>query len=296
VRNCCAISRMSATTSKLIPIINKIISMTANWMAFHQQKSRRAQTSVSLTPANLMMDRGRVVARFPVSPYTSPHGLALSRDGSRLWVTCEEPGPSAVLELDARSGRILERWETGQRQTHMVVPSPDERRLYATSMRSGTLTVIDRDTGRRVVVPTGDGAADVAVAPDGREVWVANEMAHTLSILDARTRRVAATLETPGRQPVRVVFTPDGRQAWVPLHADDAVAVYDVATRALLGVVALPPAERMGPIGLLMAPDGRRAYLAHMGADWVAVLDVPGRRLLRTFATGPGPDGLALVP
>lgn len=241
------------------------------------------------------LSRGRVVASHSVGPYTSPHGLALSRDGSRLWVTCEEPGPSAVLELDARTGRIRKTWETGQQQTHMVAASPDEQWLYATSMKSGTLTAIERDTDRLVVVETGAGAADVGVAPDGREVWVANEMAHTLSIVDARTRRVVATLPTPGRQPVRVVFTPDGRQAWVPLHADDGVAVYDVATRSLLGVIALPPAGRMGPIGLLMGRDGRRAYLAHMGADWVAVIDVPERRLLHTVATGPGPDGLALV-
>src|ERR1044072_8470276 len=110
--------------------------------------------------------------------YSKPHGIAMSRDGGRVWVTCE--GAHAVIELDARTGAVAHAWPTGQEVSHRVVASRDERKLYVASLGSGSCTVIERATDRERVIPTAAGAEGIDITPDGREVWVANSEAKTL--------------------------------------------------------------------------------------------------------------------
>ena len=222
--------------------------------------------------------------------YTQPHGLAVSRDGRRLWVTCETA--QSVLELDAATGAILKVWKTGQNTSHMIVPGVDEAKLFITSIRSGSATIIDRATDRVTSFETGPGAEGVDVSPDGREVWVTNRADSSISILDARGDSLIAKIESGGRFPIRVKFTPDGREAWVSCLQSDAVTVFDARTRSLLATLPVGAA----PVGIQMTPDGTRAYVANTNADLVTVFDVPARKILATFTTGNEPDGMAWVP
>lgn len=235
----------------------------------------------------LDLENRTVAGTFELGDYTSPHGIWVSRDGSRLWVTCE--GAQAVLELDAESGKILKAWKTNQSVSHMVVPTPDERKLYVANIGSGSVTVIDRSSDAVKSVPTGDGAEGIDVSPNGRQVWVSNRGANTLSVLDTATDRVLASFESGGRFSLRLKFTPDGKQVWVSNALSNNVSVFNAKTRQWLGTVELG-AE---PVGLLITPDGRWAFAANPEANHVTVIDVLTRRVLRTFSTGTEPDGMA---
>jgi DNA-binding beta-propeller fold protein YncE len=50
-----------------------------------------------------------VKTSFDLAPYTQPHDLRVSRDGSLLWVACAPA--QKILEIDARNGKILKTWE-----------------------------------------------------------------------------------------------------------------------------------------------------------------------------------------
>ncbi len=227
---------------------------------------------------------------FDLGEYRQPHGLAVSRDGRRLWVTAE--AAQAVLELDAASGAILRTWTTGQNTSHMIVPAVDESRLFVANIRSGSATIIDRASGRVVSLATAPGAEGIDVSPDGREVWVTNRADSSITVIDARGDSVLAKLESGGRFPIRVKFTPDGREAWVSCLQSDAVTVFDAKQRRRLATLAVGAA----PVGIQMSPDGSRAYVANTNADLVTVFDVPGRKVIGTFTTGNEPDGMGWVP
>jgi YVTN family beta-propeller protein len=218
--------------------------------------------------------------------YAKPHGVAVSRDGKRLWVTCEDS--RAVLELDARTGAVLKSWKTEQETSHMIVPAGDETKLFVANIRSGTATVIERATDRVTSLATAAGAEGIDVSPDGREVWVTNRADSSISVLDARRDTVIAKIESGGRFPIRVKFTPDGREAWVSCLQSDAVTVFDARTRQLLATVPVGAA----PVGIQMAPDGKRAFVANTNADLVTVIDVVARKVIATFTTGNEPDGM----
>lgn len=227
---------------------------------------------------------------FDLGTYAKPHGIAVSRDGKVLWVTCEDS--KAVLEVDAASGAVLKTWTTGQETSHMIVPAVDESRLFVANIRSGSATIIERAKDRVTSLATAPGAEGIDVSPDGREVWVTNRADSSISVIDAARDTVIAKIESGGQFPIRVKFTPDGREAWVSCLQSNAVTVFDAKSRRLLATIAVGAA----PVGIQMAPDGKRAYVANTNDDLVTVIDVPARKVVKTFTTGNEPDGMAWAP
>ncbi len=238
----------------------------------------------------LDLARRAVKDTFDLGDYTKPHGIVASRDGRRLWVTCE--GAQAVLELDAASGAVLEAWKTAQETSHMIVASADEKKLFVANIRSGTATVIERATGRVVSLPTGAGAEGIDLSRDGREVWVTNRSDSSISVIDAARDTVVEKIPSGGQMPIRVKFTPDGTQAWVSNARSNAVTVLDARNRQLIGTIGVGAM----PVGIQMTPDGARAYVANTNDDLVTVIDVAARKVLGTFTTGNEPDGMAWAP
>ena len=238
----------------------------------------------------LDLERRAVKDTFDLGAYAKPHGIVVSRDGRRLWVTCEDS--QAVLELDAARGGVLKAWKTAQETSHMIVPSADESKLFVANIRSGSVTVIERRTDRVTTVVTGPGAEGIDRSADGREVWVTNRADSSISVLDAVRDTVVVKLESGGQMPIRVKFTPDGREAWVSCGKSDAVTVFDARTRKLVATI---PVGAM-PVGIQMSPDGQRAFVANTNDDLVTVFDVAARKVLGTFTTGNEPDGMAWVP
>jgi len=261
------------------------VSNYGSFQVFRETGERRDEPGNSLTVLDLK--ERKVKATFDLGKYTRPHGIWVSRDGSRVWVTCE--GAKAVVELESSSGAILKAWDTNQEVSHMVVPTPDEKKLYVANIGSGSVTVIDRSTDIVKSIPTGAGAEGIDVAPSGKEVWVSNRASHTVAVIEVATDRVLVTFESGGLMPIRVKFTPDGKQAWVSNARSNLVTVFDAATRQLVGKVEVGAV----PVGILMSPDGRRAFVANTNDNKVTVIDVPARKMVTTFTTGTEPDGMA---
>lgn len=256
-----------------------------SFSVFREGERPRMEPGNTITVLDLK--KRKAAATFALGEYRQPHGIALSRNGKRLWITCE--GAQAVLELDARTGKIRKAWKTGQNVSHMVVPTPDEKKLYVANIGSGSVSVIDRARDTVRSIPTAAGAEGIDVTPDGTQVWVTNRAANTLSVIDVSTDSVVASFDSGGVMPIRIKFTPDGREAWVSNARSNRVAVFDVASRRLAATIEVGAV----PVGIQMAPDGRRAFVANTNESKVSVLDVPGRKVLATFTTGTEPDGMA---
>jgi len=231
----------------------------------------------------------RVKTTFDFGTHTGQHGVATSKDGSRVWLTSETP--NALLEIEAQSGKVLHVWPTQQQRTHLVVPSPDEKRFYITNTVSGSLTIVDRATGSAKSIPIGAGAEGITVAPDGKEIWVAWRNDSKISIVSATTDAVIETFSSAGEGPQRIQFTPDGSQVWASNVRSNTLTVFDTKTRKLLGTVSVGA----GPAGIVFSPDGKLGYFALSGANQIAVIDVAGRKVVRTITTGVEPDGIALA-
>lgn len=227
----------------------------------------------------------RLVGTIVLEGYRRPHGLALTRDGRRLYVTVE--ANRAVLEVDVAGARVARVFPTGEEISHMVALAPDESRLYVTSIGSGALSVFRLADGATTRVPLGKGPEGLAVSPDGRFLWVANRSDGELVVLDTATDRAVDTLAA-GEFPIRVAFTPDGGRVLVSDARGDGVAVFDAETRRLLARV---PTGEM-PIGILVEPDGAHFWVAQSERGRVTRFDLTGYEEVGHVIAGREPDGL----
>lgn len=218
-----------------------------------------------------------------------PHGLALTRDGRTLWVTCE--AGDALVGVDTATRTVSKAIPTGDKGSHMVVLSTDERRAFTANMQSSTVSVLDLAEGRRVaLVPCGKGPEGIAISPDGAEVWVGNRGAESLTVIDAATLKPSPPIPA-GRTPIRVKITPDGRRAIVSHYVSEDLRIFDVAARRQ---ILLAPVGGI-PIGVLVVPDGRHLYVARSRAGTVALVDLDTGAVVREARTGNEPDGLAIA-
>jgi YVTN family beta-propeller protein len=242
---------------------------------------------------------GRQIARIDLGPKSRPHSVVFLRDGRRAVATMEQSDQIALVDVVDR--KVLGTYPTGGREGHMVRLSPDGARAFVTSRGAeGTLSIIPLATDAPpVVIPTGAGAEGLAVTPDGREVWVVNRIAKSISIIDTGSLKVIQTIDVP----------PDARRAeisvsgrvLVPHGGTDAapaqyLSVYDVKSRALVNRLAMHEG-RKGSGGFGIHIVGERAFVSDRLDRALFTIDLDDLKSPRVLATGhDDPDGLAVSP
>lgn len=248
----------------------------------------------------------KVLRTIDLGTYRRPHGIVWLH-GDEVAVTVE--ASKAVLIVDVSEGKVKHAIPTDQAGSHMVAVSLKHRRAFTANIGSGSTTVIDLATHKRITdVLTGRGAEGIAVAPDGSEVWVTNRDANTVSILDPATLKITATLQ-PGEIPIRVKFTPDGTRALISNAKSGDVAVFDTGTKKQIARIPMqkqgeqlsrkesrPLISQFGdgpvPVGILMPEPLSLAFVANTNADTITVIDLDTLEIVNRLTAGREPDGL----
>jgi YVTN family beta-propeller protein len=265
-----------------------------------------------------------LVARKPLPPINlgalrSPHGLAFA--GGKLYFTVETN--KAFGRYDPATQKIDWVLGTGQDRTHMIEVSERFELIFTANVNSGTISIIEqvmppfppqaappgggpppgagpgpgapRKTWKIENVPSGRGCEGFDVSPDGKEVWAANALDGTITIIDVASRKAIQTLPIAVNHANRLKFTPDGQRVLVSgLGAGTAssnLEVLDVATRKEIKQLKLGG----GSAGILIVPDGSRAFVAVSERNKVAVVDLKSLEVTGEIQTGKQPDGLAWV-
>jgi YVTN family beta-propeller protein len=113
----------------------------------------------------------------------------------------------------------------------------------------------------------------------------------SVSVLDRRTRRIAAVLPTGG-SPRGVAIDRAARRAYVAVSDDDDVQVLDLASGAPVGRVRLSPGDR--PWDLALAGDGRTLVVANRGSNTASFVDLASLSEIQRVPTGEGPSALLI--
>jgi len=129
-------------------------------------------------------------------------------------------------------------------------------RVFVANTPAGTVDVIDAKT-RKVVtrVPVGVDPVCVAMRPDGKEVWVANHVSDSVSVIDTDSAsptflHVVATVQefdpktkaTLFDEPVGIAFA-SNEKAYVALSSENQIAVIDVASWKVTKRLTIPAQE-----------------------------------------------------
>jgi YVTN family beta-propeller protein len=236
------------------------------------------------------LDRRREYLRSGLRRHGGAHGLAVSPNGSLLYITVE--ANLGVLEMDTKTGEPYRTLSTDQRITHMVAVSPDGGLLYTTNLGSGNVSVLDLATGEVLGhIATGNGTEGIALNSEGSQLWITNRGNDTVSIIDTHSLQIIDSIKVEGF-PIRVAISPDGTRAVVSCAKTGDVKIIDASTREVLASIKTGEF----PVGVEISPDGNRVFVANSGSGTVSVIDLQGLRVIRELDVGTAPDGMAFVP
>jgi YVTN family beta-propeller protein len=132
---------------------------------------------------------------------------------------------------------------------------------------------------------------NLAITPDGQELWVACEAGNSVIVVDTRTRQKVAEIPVGG-QPHDVTFDPQGRRAFVANRLDDSLSVVEVKTRQVIATV--PVGDE--PHGVLLDKPGKYIYVLNSSIDDISVLDAATLKEIKRLSASRDPWSLALSP
>ena len=199
----------------------------------------------------------RVVAQLATGG--RPGRLAMTADGSRLWVGLD---PSPAGAAAAGAGAV-----------------------------SGVAVL---DTGRREVLarlPIGAGRHDIALAEDGRYAFVTAGEARAVTVVDGVRLQTIGSVAL-GASPAGVAYSPLAHAAYASSEADGKIVAVAIAGDGRpVKVAEIAAASGIGSVRF--APGGRLGFVVNPPHDRVHIFDTATNRLVQTVAAGKQPDQVA---
>ena len=140
--------------------------------------------------------------------------IALFRDEKLAYVALSKLHGFAVVDL--KEGKTIRRVELPalpegtvtppyDTLTHGLALTPSERELYVTSMAGKAIYAFSvPDLKQLAKIDVGRYPNWITINPDGRLVWVSNQLDDTVSAIDTRTKKVVATIPV-GHEPKRLL-------------------------------------------------------------------------------------------
>ncbi|MFI8594845.1 InlB B-repeat-containing protein [Microbacterium sp. NPDC078428] len=131
----------------------------------------------------------------------------------------------------------------------------------------------------------------LAVSPDGATVYTANALNDSVSVIDAVTNTITATV-TVGDGPYGVALSPDGATVYTANYSGDSVSVINTATNTVVDTISVGG----GPRAVAVSPDGATVYTADYFGESVSVIDTATNTVVGTIWGLGGPVAVAVSP
>ena len=247
--------------------------------------ARRLPTGANLDPAGRSTD----VGSFPLAMVPSP-------DGRRLVVLLNGYREQGIQVVDRATGEVTQTLiqpaaflgltftEDGK---SLFTSGGDGDVIYRYNWSDGSAKVADtiklsstnRQHGTRY-------PAGIALSPDNKTLYVAENLADSLAVIDLPSGKVIQRLAT-GRYPYGVAVAPDGT-VFVSAWGASTVSVFKSNGRLLQSVGAIAAGRH--PSALLITRDGSRLFATSGSTDRVTVIDTRQGKVIAELLD-PAPEG-----
>jgi YVTN family beta-propeller protein len=252
------------------------------------ERMTQLPTGARLDPAGRSFD----VGSFPLA-------IALSPDGKSVVVLLNGWREQGIQILDRGTGTVTQTLAQPAAFLGLTF-SPDGRKLYASGGNEDVVYEYDWQNGRATLAqpialaekekgkPGTRYPAGVGVSPDGKQLYVAENLADSFAVVDASTRRVIRRFPTE-RYPYGVAVSKDG-MIYVSAWGGSTVSVFR-ANGA--GGVEADGTIKVGrhPSALALSADGTRLFVASASTDQIAIVDTRAKRVITTIEDPP-PGGV----
>jgi 6-phosphogluconolactonase len=177
---------------------------------------------------------------------------------------------------------------------HCFVVSPEGRHALACDLGIDKVLIYSLDAKTAKLAPNpsqgsvplapGSGPRHLSFHPNGKLVYVINELANTVTVFDwnpaeatLKEKQTISTLPqdfTGKSYTADLKITPDGKFLYGTNRGHDSLASYRIAADGTLTLLGIQPSGGKGPQNLLVTPDGKWLLCANMPANNVVVFKV----------------------
>jgi YVTN family beta-propeller protein len=225
----------------------------------------------------------------------TPHSVAVSRDGARLYVTHFLSG--SVTVIDTATNSVTATIDDLPSGTYGVAVSADGKFLFLANPHGQFLRKILADgsaSAERIDAGVGSFCYGLAMSPHGDVLYATCAMEDQIILLDNLVMNIGKISGIDF--PVGVAASPDSTRLYATNYSSQTVSVIDIksADSPVIAKIDVP----LGPYGVAASPDGARVYIAHFHADdLVSVIDTASLKVVDKITTGSGPvRGVAVSP
>lgn len=253
-----------------------------------------------------------------------PLNMVLSRDGRYVVATTNGNGDQNVEIIDRVTGQKTQTINVGKSWIGIEF-AKDGKRFYLSGGDDNELLVFDfengkatksgviilgsqqyhalNERGREEARRTGRGEfafpAGIGASPDGKHLYVAENLSNKVAVVDLTTRKVVAKVEV-GEYPYDCVVAPNGKLVYVSNWGSQSVSLIDTAINQVVGTIGVGD----HPNDLELTRDGRILYVANGNSNTVSVIETRLGRAVAAISTamhpkspiGSTPNALALSP
>lgn len=241
-------------------------------------------TGVCLDPAGRSVDVGNM-----------PLALALAPEGDRLVLSLNGWREQGLQIVERATGRITQTLPQPGAFLGLAF-SPDGHTLYASggnedvvyryAWRDRQVTLLD-SIALAQKDPKKDGTrfpAGIALSSDGKKLYVAENLADSLAVIDVESKRIEQRLPTEA-YPYGVALARDDK-VFVSAWGGNTVSVFAVGASGLLKESKRITVGRH-PSALLMNHDGSRLFVTAASVNQIAVVDTRRERVLTMLSDAP---------
>ncbi len=299
------------------PVAAKVIARLPSGPDPHEVVASKGLAFISNYGGNNTLSVVDLVAQKALAPINlgalrSPHGLWVAQ--GKVYFTAE--ANKIIGRYDPESQQIDWLLGLGQERTHMIVVSPDAKRIYTSNVNSDTISLVERGSGLGgpgggpgPSGPPGDGgpggpppggpgeAGPPPGGPDGQVgpgglpgpgPWSGGPPFGPPGGGGSSVTHVAV-----GKGPEGFDVSPDGKEVWAANSHDGTVSIIDVSKKSVVGTLKVGP--RMAN-RLKFTPDGKFVFISDLGGRDLVVLDAGARKELKRIALGGGAAGILMQP
>ena len=185
-----------------------------------------------------------------------------------------DAGAEAAAPLETVAPAIIPRARRKDAASSAVVFDTTRGGVWTANGDVGTLSYVDIDVGRVVAeVPIGREITTLALSPDARWIAAVDRGGGAVSLVDAESRTVRATLPVGGHPRAVVWDTASPQYFYVSVEDDDAVVLVD---RTVPAILARIPVGHL-PSGLATSRLRREVYVTHRVDPAISIVDLKDR-------------------
>ena len=301
------------------PVAAKVIARLPSGPDPHEVVASKGLAFISNYGGNNTLSVVDLVAQKALAPISlgalrSPHGLWVAE--GKVYFTAE--ANKIIGRYDPAAQQIDWLLGLGQERTHMIVVSPDAKRIHTSNVNSDTISLVERGSspggpggGRG---PSGPGSGPGEGGPGGPPPGAPDQEGPPPGGPGGQVGPSgspgggpggpppfgppggggwSATHVAVGKGPEGFDVSPDGKEVWAANSQDGTVSIIDVSKKSLARTLKVGPrtANR-----LKFTPDGKFVFISDLGGRDLVILDAGARKEFKRIALGGGAAGILMQP